>query len=324
MSSETVGGATATGAGATTFQKLALTTTAATYLLILVGALVRATGSGLGCPDWPTCFGQWVPPTDASQLPPGFDPAEFSAINTWIEYVNRLIGVSIGLLIFATLVVAVRRHRDQPRIVWSSAAAFVLVGFEGWLGAKVVEHELASWTVTVHLVGALVVVSLLLYATFCAFFPEAIRPEERSTWRKRFEPWVLGLGALSLVQISLGAVVRGMVEDKILASPGLPRAEWLVPLTRVDLSHRQLAVLVFLGMTTLAWRAFRRRAEYPWIWRFAFASFGLAGLQIVIGLGLAYADMPATLQILHLTLGSLLLGALTTLWLFVRRVPEPA
>lgn len=319
MASETSVGTGTTGA---TFQKLALATTAATYLLILVGGLVRATGSGLGCPDWPTCFGSWVPPTDAAELPPGFDAALFNPVNTWIEYINRLVGVTIGLLIFATLVVAVRRHRDQPRIVWSSVLAFVLVAFEGWLGAKVVEHELASWIVTVHLVGALVVVSLLLYATFCAFFPAVIPASARSSWRKRTEPLVVGLMGLSLLQAGLGALVRGFIEDKILANPGLPRSEWLLPLTRLDLSHRQLAVLVLFGLAFLAWRAFRRRDEYRWIWRFAFFSFGLAGLQILAGLGLAYAGMPAALQVVHLTLGSLLLGTLTTTWLFVRQVPE--
>jgi len=89
------------------FQKLALATTATTYLLILVGGLVRAAGAGLGCPDWPKCFGSWVPPTGADQLPPGFDPAQFNPALAWTEYLNRLLGVLVGCLIFATLVAAI-------------------------------------------------------------------------------------------------------------------------------------------------------------------------------------------------------------------------
>jgi heme A synthase len=86
------------------FARLALATTVATYLLILVGALVRASGAGLGCPDWPMCYGRWIPPTSVSQLPAGYDPATFNAILTWTEYTNRLLGVSIGFLIIATAV----------------------------------------------------------------------------------------------------------------------------------------------------------------------------------------------------------------------------
>src|SRR4249920_955766 len=107
----------------TSFQRLALLTTAATYALILVGGLVRASGAGLGCPDWPRCFGLWVPPTRADQLPPGFDPALFNAALAWTEYLNRLLGVVVGLLIFATLVSAVARYRRTPRVLWPTAAA---------------------------------------------------------------------------------------------------------------------------------------------------------------------------------------------------------
>lgn len=320
MASETLG-ATTSG-GSTLFQRLALATTAATYLLILVGGLVRATGSGLGCPDWPKCFGMWIPPTDVAELPSRFDPALFNVVNTWIEYINRLIGAIIGLLILATLVAALARHRDDKRIWVPSLLAFVLVLFEAWLGAKVVEHELAAWAVTAHLVGAFFVVSLLLYATFSSFFPEVTKASDRSEWRKRLEPLAVFVYGLALVLASFGTFVRGAVEDKVLANPGLPRDEWLFPLTSVDIGHRQLALATLTAIAFLAWRARGRRVEYPWIWRSAAASLGLAALQVAVGLGLAYAGMPAALQVAHLSFGSLLFGTLTLVWLFVRRVPE--
>lgn len=307
----------------TTFQKLALATTVATYLLILVGGLVRATGSGLGCPDWPLCFGMWIPPLSAAELPSAYDATLFDPLNTWIEYVNRLIGAVIGILILSTLVVAVRKHPSVPRIWLTSLLAFVLVLFEAWLGAKVVEHELASWTVTVHLIGALFVVSLLLYATFTAFFPEQAQNANRSPWRRKTEPLIGAIFLLTLMQAGIGTFVRGTVEDKVLAQPDLPRSEWLMPLTQIDISHRQLAVVTWLALLGLLWRAFAQRQRYPWIWRCSLAAFGITSLQIAAGLGLAYADMPAALQVVHLSLGSLLLGALTSLWLFARQVPEP-
>ena len=152
----------------TSFQRLALWTTATTYLLILVGGLVRASGAGLGCPDWPRCFGSWIPPASAADLPPQFDPSQFNPALMWTEYLNRLLGVTVGFLIFATAISAWRHHRHQPRILWTTIAAFLLVGFEGWLGGRVVAHELAAWIVTAHLIVAIVIVQLLLYATFVA------------------------------------------------------------------------------------------------------------------------------------------------------------
>ena len=144
----------------TSFQKLALWTTATTYFLILVGGLVRASGAGLGCPDWPRCFGSWIPPASAANLPPQFDPSQFNPALMWTEYLNRLLGVTVGFLIFATAISAWRNYRDQPRILWTTIAAFLLVGFEGWLGGRVVAHELAAWIVTAHLIVAIVIVTI--------------------------------------------------------------------------------------------------------------------------------------------------------------------
>src|SRR5258705_10446074 len=86
------------------FQLLALCTTAATYLLILVGGLVRASGAGLGCPDWPRCFGSWIPPASAADLPPQFDPSLFNPTLMWTEYLNRLLGWTAGFLIMRTVI----------------------------------------------------------------------------------------------------------------------------------------------------------------------------------------------------------------------------
>jgi len=175
----------------TSFQRLALWTTATTYLLILVGGLVRASGAGLGCPDWPRCFGSWIPPASAAALPAGFDPSQFNPSLMWTEYLNRLLGVSVGFLILATLVSAIRHHRGAGRILWPTLAAFLLVGFQGWLGGVVVQQELASWIVTVHLVVALVIVSLLLYATVYAFFLDAPPPAAATRARRTPLTWAV-------------------------------------------------------------------------------------------------------------------------------------
>ena len=106
------------------FQKLALLTVSVVYVLILIGGIVRSTGSGMGCPDWPKCFGSWVPPTDKSQLPANYQEifgaklkgeVEFNVYKTWTEYLNRLFGAFTGLLIFGTLLAATPfLKRDRP------------------------------------------------------------------------------------------------------------------------------------------------------------------------------------------------------------------
>ncbi len=147
------------------FQRLTLWTTAITYFLIFVGGLVQASGAGLGCPDWPRCFGGWVPPMSVADLPPQFDPSQFNPTLMWTEYLNRVLGMAVGLFILATVVSAWRHHRREPRILRTSIAALLLTGFQGWLGGRVVAHELAAWIVTVHLIVALVIVQMLLYVT---------------------------------------------------------------------------------------------------------------------------------------------------------------
>lgn len=302
----------------TSFQKLALWTTAITYLLILVGGLVRVSGAGLGCPDWPRCFGSWIPPASAAELPPQFDASQFNPALMWTEYLNRLLGVTVGFSILATAISAWRNHRREPRILWTTIAAFVLVGYEGWLGGRVVAHQLAPWIVTAHLIVAVVIVQLLLYATFVAF---ESRDASADRTRSLGLP-VLALIAITLVQAGFGTQVRGGIDDALDA--GVARGAALATIGRLDYVHRDLAFVVLIGATLLVLRAMSnslsrrsfgergpRRSEGGW----AFVVLGLAVTQIALGALMAYGSLVPAAQVGHLTIASLLLGAETVLWL---------
>lgn len=193
------------------FRFWSVLTVISIYLLILVGGIVRATGSGMGCPDWPKCFGQWVPPTKASELPADYKQVytaqrvaknqklartlaslgfkqvagdifahptqyietDFNATKTWIEYVNRLLGALIGLFVFVTAVVAWPYwQRDRP-VFWLAVASWLLTGFQGWLGSLVVSTNLLPIMVTIHMGLALLIVALLLYAAHRARWASA-------------------------------------------------------------------------------------------------------------------------------------------------------
>jgi cytochrome c oxidase assembly protein subunit 15 len=298
------------------FQTLALWTTAATYFLIFVGGLVRASGAGLGCPDWPRCFGSWIPPASAADLPPGFDVAQFNPTLMWTEYLNRILGVTVGFLILATLVSAWRHHRRTPRIFWPTAAAFLLVGFQGWLGGVVVQQELAAWIVTVHMLVALVIVSLLLYATVYAFFGDA--PATRAVARAR-RPliWTLAvLIAITLLQVTLGTQVRERIDEAL--SGGIARSEALSTVGQYDIWHREAALLVIAGTMAALWLLRRYHRHAHDLHRAAAVMAALTLAQVVLGVTMAYAALTPAVQVLHLTGSSLLLGAQTVVLLLAR------
>ena len=155
------------------FRRFGILTIASVFFLIFIGGLVRSTGSGMGCPDWPKCFGQWIPPSDISELPldyktkfavAGKEIADFDAFKTWTEYYNRLIGVVIGLFVFLTVFFALPYLKStNKKIFWLSFLAFILVGFQGWIGSIVVSTDLATYMITIHMLIALIIVALLIY-----------------------------------------------------------------------------------------------------------------------------------------------------------------
>jgi cytochrome c oxidase assembly protein subunit 15 len=302
------------------FQTLALWTTGTTYFLILVGGLVRASGAGLGCPDWPRCFGTWIPPASAAELPAGFEPSQFNPTLMWTEYLNRLLGVTVGLLILATLISAWRQHRHTPRILWPTLTAFLLVGFQGWLGGVVVQQELATWLVTVHMVVALIIVSLLLYATVFAFFVD--RPVKSAAGRRRraLQWTALALMGVTLLQVVLGTQVREHIDLALAA--GIARADALASVGRFDLWHREAALVVVVATAVLVWLVWTRHAADVAVRRATALVIGLVVAQVLLGVTMAYLALTPAAQVAHLTASSLLLGAETVVFLLARWLPE--
>ena len=303
----------------TSFQRLALWTTAATYFLILVGGLVRASGAGLGCPDWPRCFGSWIPPASAADLPPQFDVSQFNSRLMWTEYLNRLLGVTVGLLILATTISAWRHHRHQPRIVWTTTVALLLTGFQGWLGGRVVAHELAAWIVTVHMIVALVIVQMLLYVTVKgaqgAQGAQGALGAQGAQGAQGAKVLRMACGALiavTLVQVAFGTQVRGAVDAAL--DSGVARDLAVGTVGRLDYLHRDLAFAVLAGASVLCLWILSRRLGPP-LPRWSLIVLALALLQVAIGAFMAYGSLLPAAQVGHLTIASLLLGAETVLLL---------
>lgn len=306
------------------FCRLATATTALTYFLIAVGAIVRVSGAGMGCPDWPTCFGLLVPPMSVEELPPlgsydyppGWKVESFDPLMTWIEYVNRLLGALVGLSILATLVAAIVAFRRRLDVLVPTILAFVGVLYAGWLGARVVAHELAPWIVTAHLLSAIGVVSALVVALVNATSDAAAAPsptERRASWLT----W--GVAGVALVQGAIGTQVRGFIEDVSRARPDLTRGQWIEHVGLVDTIHRNLALVVVAATIGLAVWLRRTLPERQQARRAADGAAVLAVAQFVVGGILVNLDVPRTMQVVHLLFGALLLGALTAAAMLTRR-----
>ncbi|MEX1121944.1 MAG: COX15/CtaA family protein, partial [Balneolales bacterium] len=208
------------------YQKTAIITVIFTFILIFVGGLVRASGAGLGCPDWPRCFGQWVPPVSASDLPAEFKASEFNVLKTWTEYINRLIGVLIGFLITLTFFFSFSYYKKKPIIVYSSAVAFVLVLFQGWLGGQVVQSGLSEWLITIHMLVALLIVNVLMYATV-----KSMNEKFKISMPPKAQNKLLIVASLlllaTLLQVTLGTQVREAIDSVSRGGMQIDRALWI-------------------------------------------------------------------------------------------------
>jgi cytochrome c oxidase assembly protein subunit 15 len=292
----------------------ALASTLATYLLIFVGGLVRVSGAGLGCPDWPKCFGRWVPPTGVSQIPPEIDPASFNMTLAWIEYINRLVGVAIGLLILLTAILAIKHARRLPRILYPALGALVLVMVEGWQGSQVIGTRLAPFIVTIHMVLAFLIVTLLLFTTLQAFHVQANGRRVPSAAPRSIKWSLVSVWGLSIVAIALGTQVRSGIETQIEQFPLTERTLLLSQVGWVYFLHLLLgsAIVVatlYIGIRILGNRDWPSPLVLPSTWMLIILSVA----QVGVGIGLAAVGLPALLQVFHLWLSSLYVGALLVL-----------
>jgi cytochrome c oxidase assembly protein subunit 15 len=293
------------------FKKFTLTATLATYLLIFIGGLVRVSGAGLGCPDWPKCFGRWIPPFNSSQIPPEFNAASFNFTLAWIEYINRLAGMLTGILILITAILAIKNFRNRKKIMVPSVLAAVVVAFQGWYGSIVVQSDLQPVTISIHLLLALFIVSLLLYTLINVHFLD------QSPAGKQIKPAGNILRILwlaSLIQITLGTEIRSAVEQAWQKFPLLSASEILSHTGPVTLVHAMLGILVAAGTVMISIRILRITNGERFV-RQGIAILNLLILtQLLIGFAMQIFGILPFLQIFHLWSAALFIGIILVLY----------
>lgn len=295
------------------FRFAVIATLISLFLLILAGSIVRTTGSGLGCPDWPHCFGSWVPPTDISQLPIDYKEkfavagrviADFDSVKTWIEYINRLLGVIVGFEMLWLVLLAWPLRRVRPSLLTGSVAVFILTAIQGGIGAKVVSSHLAPHLITLHMVIALVIVMITISLWIL------VRPvRNKLTARSSLLGKIVLI--LALVQLVLGTEVRESV-DAITNSGILDRSQWLDHDGLIFLIHRSFSLLYLLIFGLWIGQLWK---EEPSISsrKFVLILVCITLAAPISGMALAYLSMPAFAQPLHLLLASLIISGVFAL-----------
>ncbi len=305
------------------FRRLAFATVAIIYALILVGGIVRASGAGMGCPDWPLCFGQWIPPTDVAQLPAdyqdiyadrGYAQTEFNAVKTWTEYLNRLLGAFTGLAILATFVAALPLRRATPSVPWLAFAAFVLVGFQGWLGSRVVASHLDPGMITLHMLLAQVIVGIVIAAAVRSASSRIDAAAVRELPRG-LAVALVALMAFGLLQLVLGTQVREAVS--LVARESSDRSTWIGSLSMSFAVHKWFSLPLLAANAWVAW-AVLTHSRSVLLRRLTVSLVALMGWTIAIGMGMDRLHVPAYAQPLHLFTASLIFGVQLSILLVIR------
>ena len=321
-------------------------------LVILAGSLVRMTGSGMGCPDWPKCFGYFIPPTDVSQIEwksntnfkkgiiikfeerlifakedfksgsfidlnnwndyTKHDYSDFDPVKTWIEFLNRLIGVVAGLATLSMLFLSISLWKKKKTIFFISLAIVLGMGFQAWLGKLVVDSNLAPYKITTHMLMALVIVSLLIYSIFLIKGNTYNIVVQNNSLKILIVFSVL----ISLIQITVGTQVREFVDIQYESFGPEKKEMWLTNPNFYFYFHRSFSILIFLVNLILFYLAYRKKMYLGIIEKIMFIIF----LEIVVGIAMYYGDFPLLSQPIHLILATLLFSYQFYWMLHIRRV----
>ena len=310
------------------------------YLVIAAGSIVRMTGSGMGCPDWPKCFGYLIPPTEKSQLEwkplnsykkgqiiivdqtlkvasfdfvsgdyfknknwrpyTKHDYAVFNATHTWVEFINRLLGVFAGLSTLALFIISFGKIKKDTLVTFISFLIILGMGFQAWLGKTVVDSNLLPFKITLHMGMAFIIVFLLIILLY-----RENKPQKKISYNITLKFLVVLGTVLTIFQIGMGTQVRQYVDEQIhdwgLNNP----LKWLIEAPIIFYIHRSFSLLVLTTNGLIAFMLYRIK-HYPI--EFLGILFFIM-LEIITGILMYYFDFPFSSQPIHLLVASLLFGA---------------
>ncbi len=315
------------------------------YLIFLAGAIVRMTGSGMGCPDWPKCFGYYIPPTEEAQitwkpntefkkgmiiikdetlfvaendLKTGneFNPnnwseytkhdyAVFNKFHTWTEYINRLVSVLAGFVFLFLIYASTKFWKENKTIPLLSFGAFFLMLFEAWLGKTVVDSNLTPTIITIHMVVGLIIIGILLRLKF-------IISEKNTVYKydKLFNRLLIISVIFSLIQIAMGTQVRQFIDEQVKLYGFENKNYSLMNPSFKFYFHRSFTIAIVLVNFGMFYLNQVKNLGYKLVNWIVFLIF----LETITGILMYYAEIPFGTQAIHLLAGAFLFGLQFYLW----------
>lgn len=320
------------------YQKLAAAALVSVLVLIFVGAIVRVTGAGMGCPDWPTCWGLLIPPTSVDDVDfdkleigkfqrkaerMGRDPstiskeslrAEFNPRHVWTEFTNRLFALPVGFLSLATFIASFRFRKDRPHLFWLSFAALLLVLANAWMGARVVYSGIAPGVLSTHLALAMALIGVLAYCAWAG----AERPWKVTmpAGARLMRMTVLALLVLVVVEGIMGSQIREMTDELAKAHLDSPRESWIGELEEsgLYLIHRSFSWVLLL--TTVFAFTFAKTHQPEGVTLSQTGVLAIMFAQMLLGVVMSQIHIYSWVQVLHVGLAGILV-ALVFRWFLI-------
>jgi len=318
------------------FKKLTKWTILFTIFVVFAGSIVKVTGSGMGCPDWPKCFGYYAPPFTADKItwksvhqyeesqmiihegelliaPLGFqsdklfnksnwelyDKHDYNAyqpIHTIIESINRWASVLLGLVAFGMLVYSFRFSIFRGFNIVLSLAVFCLIGFEAWLGKLVVEGVLNPTDISYHMLTAFGIIIVL----------SAVHSRNSTAKSINYSPLYkkvqIGAFLYLLFQLVLGVVLRQTFD----AFADVARDTWVDEASLTFYIHRSSS-LIYVMLTFITWRNIKDFSKDSYEWKSFRWILIITVLEVLSGAIMGYLDVPKSAQPVHVILSSILL-----------------
>tara|TARA_Y100000996_G_scaffold33437_1_gene23540 strand:+ start:2054 stop:3082 length:1029 start_codon:yes stop_codon:yes gene_type:complete len=309
------------------------------YLVILAGGIVRMTGSGMGCPDWPKCFGFLIPPTERSQLEwksnsdynknqiviideklfyandkfkskskfemsnwseyTKHDYSKFNVYHTWIEYINRLIGAIAGLSVLILFVNSLKFLKTKKIITGLSFLALIAIIFQAWLGKMVVDSNLTANTITVHMLMAIILL-FILFSILAISNPS----KKRVKISRNISILVLISIVLLLIQIITGTEVRKFIDIKMELLNYTEKERWIENISSSFSFHRSFSWAIIIVNSLIYFYARKSGLKLKIIHIVNTLIF----FQISSGIIMYYFHFPFSSQPIHLLISTMIIS----------------
>lgn len=335
------------------FPKIVIINLVLVFVVIAAGAIVRATGSGMGCPDWPTCFGKLIPPTHVDQVTwfpdrdfkegemiikdeqllvaltdintgstfisdnwqeyEKHDYAIFNPLHTWVEFINRLATVVLGFPVMLMFGLSFFYWKEKKMNITLSGLVVFLIGFQAWLGKIVVDRNLQGTTITYHMIGVFAILAVLIWLWH---INDKRKIEYKRGITSSYRTVVLGAVLLTLLMVILGTQVREEID--LIAKTTVDRSLWIDQLSNVFIIHRSVTWLVLIVNGWLLYKSLKEN----WFKSKVVRIIAFIMMEIILGIVLSYLDVPAVTQPIHLFVAALIFAYQLDLLLSVRKVSK--